>query len=747
MPHGDRSVYEAMVNMSQDFKQRYPLVDMQGNHGNLDGDPPAAMRYTEGRLSVYGDLMLTDLDKGTVDFVPNYDESEKETVVLSGLFPNLLCSYVSGIAVGIGTSFVPHMAKDVYKAVNHIIDKTLEGEEYTDDELIDIIKAPDFPTGGIITSLKEIHQGYKEGKGSVKIRSKYHTEIDKKGNESIIITEIPFGVIKSRLVSKIDELRKDNIIPDIKEVRDESDRDGIRVVIDLKKNANTELTINKLLKDTEMATTVSMNHQALVKGKIREHLTLKELLEIFLEHSIEIVRNKIKYDLPRKQKRLHILEGSVIITPNINEVIDIIKEANSDEEIVSKFSDLYSLDEEQTSAILSRQIRTLKKISIDEYNEEINSLTKEIQHLTNILNDDFELLNETKVRLNEVAVKFEKEERLTEISCETTNSLTDKDYIAKEDIMIMITHKGIIKAVKTNEYNAQKKNGKGVSSKLVDDDFVENIISLTNHDNLVFITNIGKAYILPAYQIPIVSKKSVGKYVQNYVSLEESEKIINIVPIKENDDNVTLFFASKKGLCKRLSVKDLPSTKSGAKVINIKDDDSIIGCTLVEDNDIVLLATNNGFAVRTPVSNIRLMGRAAAGVTGIKFKDDSDYVVSVLKANNKDQLLIVTDKGIAKRMNAEDIRITNRGSKGVSYYKPTKNTGAINIILIAEDDKTIFVVTQLGMTIRIPASSIKVMSRTATGSKIVNLQKDDIIASVSSAPMQEDEIEEEKVEV
>ena len=319
MPHGDRSVYEAMVNMSQDFKQRYPLVDMQGNHGNLDGDPPAAMRYTEGRLSVYGDLMLTDLDKGTVDFVPNYDESEKETVVLSGLFPNLLCSYVSGIAVGMGTSFGPHMAKDVYKAVNHIIDKTLEGEEYTDDELIDIIKAPDFPTGGIITSLKEIHQGYKEGKGSVKIRSKYHTEIDKKGNESIIITEIPFGVIKSRLVSKIDELRKDNIIPDIKEVRDESDRDGIRVVIDLKKNANTELTINKLLKDTEMATTVSMNHQALVKGKIREHLTLKELLEIFLEHSIEIVRNKIKYDLPRKQKRLHILEGFAIITPNINE--------------------------------------------------------------------------------------------------------------------------------------------------------------------------------------------------------------------------------------------------------------------------------------------------------------------------------------------------------------------------------------------------------------------------------------------
>lgn len=745
-PHGDQSVYDAMVVLAQDFKERYPLVDGHGNFGSLDGDNAAAMRYTEARLSPIGELLMTDMDKETVDMKLNYDESEMEASELSGLFPTLLANGSSGIAVGMACSFVPHRAKDIYAAVDKIIDNTLAGNETTDNELIGIIKAPDFPTGGIITDLNDVYKGYLEGKGKVHVRSKYRVTEDKKGRQQIIITEIPYGVNKAKMLLKMDTLRKEGELSDIKEIRDESGKDGIRIVIELKKGANEQFVLAKLMKKTDMATTVSMNHQALVHGKAKEHLTLRQLLEAFLEHALSVVNRKSQFLLNKQQKRYHIVSGFLTVAPVILDVIQLITEAETDDDVFNSLHDAYGLDKEQIDAICARQLRSLKKMNENAYKKEADELSSSIEHLTAVTTDDIVLLNETRAELQNVAERFKNEPRRSEISTDNAaTDIKDRDLIAKEDIVIMLTHKGLVKSVRLNDYNAQRRNGKGISAKMQEDDFVENIMTLTTHDDIVFMTNFGKAYVLPAFKIPIVSKNSVGKYIQNFIDFAEGERIISVLPIKHNENGKTIFFASKNGICKRLAVDDLPSTKNGAVIIKFRDNDELVACTLVDDDDMILLATAKGMAIRTNVSNIRIMGRSAAGSIGIRFKHEEDHVISAIRANDDDTVLIAAENGIGKRMKASDIRLlTNKGGKGAVYYRPNEKTGSIVNVLHIEDDDTIFIVTQQGMIIRVPANSIKVVSRNASGVNLLSLKENDLIASISTAPEQAEEVKEDE---
>lgn len=735
-PHGDASVYAAMINLAQDWKERYPLVDVHGNVGSQDGDTAAAMRYTEGRLSPIGELLMADIDKDTVDMQANYDETEQEAVELSGLFPTLLANGSSGIAVGMGCSFVPHRAIDIYMATDRMLADELVGEETTIDELINIVKAPDFPTGGIITDIGEVYRGYKEGRGTVHIQSQYHIEENKKGQQSIVITEIPFGVVKSKLVAKIDTLRKEGEVPDIKEVRDESSKDGIRIVIEIKKGGSEQFVLKALLKKTEMATTVAMNHQALIDGQVQEQLTLKDLVAAFKDHSTRVVKRKSQFMLNKHQKRLMIVEGFLAIAQDIMESIQMITESETDEEVYENFHAAYDLNREQVSAILARRIGSLKKLDQKAYEDEAKQLTTEITRLTSIVTDDAVLLQATRDELAIVAERFKNESRLSEISNDNLEDIGYRDLVPLEDIVITRSHQGLIKSTKLSDYNSQARNGKGVSAKTREDDYVEDVITLTTHDNLVFLTNIGKAYVVPAYQIPVVSKNSIGKYVQNYIPLEENEHIINVFSMRGDSTDIesTLLFVTRKGICKRLAMDDLPSTKNGARVIVIKEDDELVSCILAQEEDNVFIATKNGMAIRTAVANIRTMGRTAAGVTGIKFKGE-DEVISAARANNDDTLLIVTEKGMAKRLDAKDMRLlANRGGKGCAFYKLTKKSGSVKAVIPINDNETIIAVTQNSMIIRIPAESIRLVGRTAAGVKVINLADGDSIATVSAAP-------------
>ena len=720
-PHGDQSVYDAMITLARPWKQRYPLVDVHGNMGSIDGDKAAAMRYTEGRLAPIGELLMSDMDKNTVNMIPNYDESELEAEELSGLFPTLLCNGSQGIAVGMSCSFVPHRAIDIFNALDCIIKHALEGEEASIDELISIVQAPDFPTGGIITNPSDIYRGYKEGRGTVHIRSKYTIEEHKNGSSSIIVTELPYGVNKTDLVMKIDGFSKDGEIPDIKEVRDESSREGIRLVIDIKRGGNEQFVINKLLKSTELATTVPMLHQASVKGKPKEKLTLKELLEYFLEHAITVVKRKAEFNLEKQQKRLEIVEGFLLIAVDILEAVRMITESETDEEVFEK------LDQKA-------------------FTEEAEELNASIEYLKTVVSDDEVLLQATRDELKAVAKRFENEKRISEFSATdgSLGDIKDRDLVPLEEIVITRSHKGLIKSVKLNDYNSQKRNGKGVSAKTQEDDFIENVITLKNRDDLVFLTNIGKAYVIPAFRIPIVSKTAAGKYIQNFIPFSENEQVINVFPIEHSEEmkEYSLFFATKNGICKRLSVDDLPVTKNGARIISIAEDDELVSCAMVKEFDIVLLATKKGMAVRTSAANFRVMGRQASGVIGIRFKMENDEVIAAVRANEEDSLLIMSELGIGKRTKAADIRmLENKGGKGVAYYKPSNKTGLMKSVLLIADDETIFVVTQNGMIIRTPAESISTLSRTAAGVRIVNLDEGDTVATVSAAPKAPDEIE------
>lgn len=743
-PHGDQSVYDAMVIMAQDFKQKYPMVDIHGNSGSIDGDPAAAMRYTECRLSPFGEVMMADIDKNTVDMVPNYDESEMEASELPGLYPLLLMNGTSGIAVGMATSFVPHLAKDVFKAIDVYLENCLNGEDTPDDVLINIIKAPDFPTGGIITNLKGIRKAYKEGKGSVRIRARYTIEEKKNGSESIIVTEIPYGIIKTKLVMRIDELRKNDVIEDIREVRDESSKEGIRIVIDLKKNADSQRVINSLLKLTDLETNVSMNHQAIVNGSVQEgKLSLKDIIECFIDHAFNVVKRKSQFILDKEEKRYHIIEGFLKIAPSILEVVELITEAETDEDIFSVLSEEYELDEEQINAIISRQLRSLKKISEREYQEEAEKLSADIERLTKIVSDDMELIAETKRVLLEVADRFKNEKRQTEIQDGLEIVLDDIDLIKKEDIIMIRYHSGIIKCVKASEYNAQNRGGKGCQVRCNEDDFIEDVITMTTHDELLIFSSLGKMYKISAYKIPIVSKMAMGKYISNYVELEPEEKVVAVLPVSQDiikNENNSIFMMTEKGIAKRLSYEDLPQKKNGTKAMNVADDDKLMFCIAVTEGDNIFIASSSGLGIKTSVNNFRIMGRNAGGVRTIKLEED-EKVIGAITVRDDDIATVVSENGLGKKINFQEFDEKGRVGKGRKYYTINERSGKVASIVNVKDDENLIATTMQGMIVKVNLETVRTMGSAATGVKLVNLAKDDKVVSVAACPKEDSEEE------
>ena len=745
-PHGDASVYDAEVVMAQDFKERYPLMDIHGNAGSIDGDPAAAMRYTEVRMSKYGKMMMDGLDKKTVAMQPNYDNSLEEPSVLPGLFPNLLLNGTTGVAVGVAADFLPHCAKSIYGALDKMLEDAINGEETSANTIIDIVQAPDFPTGGVIINANTVREAYLTGHGKVTVRGKYEVEDLSNGKHRMVITEIPYRVNKSKLIIKIDELRTNGVIDGMISVHDESDRKGMRIVIDFKPKVNMDWAVNMLFKKTDLQKNLPFHHVAVVTKEDgtpcpRENLSLKELLENFLLHAVTVTQRAVEYDVNKAQKRMHIVEGLGLAVGQADEVWEINKAAKTKKDAIDGVRALLNVDEEQAAAIVDLHLWNMNEDALEKLQTEYNDLTSYINKCNEILSDQTVLLAETRQRLKDTYEdNFKGDERRTEISSAVLGSADVRDYVQEEDIIITYTHNQMIKSVRLADCKSQGRNTRGSTLQTKEDDFVEQIITLTTKDNLVFITNKGKAYVLPAFRIPISSRTAQPKYLTNYISFEEGEHLLTMLPIKhEGDEDKALFFVTKNGIGKRLKVSDLPQLRTGARVISFREGDELVSCVLTESNDEVLIVTADGLGLRTAVSNFREMGRAASGVTAITFKNEEDCVVAttVIKSED-DKVCILTQNGFGKRIEAKNIASRdNRGGKGVIVYKPSKVSGGVVATLNAGDEETIIAVTTNGAIMRTHAKGISVMGTAARGVHVMKLNDGDSIAIAVDAPKDE----------
>lgn len=723
-----------MVVMAQDFKERYPLVSGMGNMGSLDGDPAAAMRYTEAKLSPVGEMMLADIDKNTVDMQPNYDEAEVEPTVLPSLWPNLLTNGTDGIAVGLACSFAPHNAADVYKALDLIIENTLQGAETSDDDIIDIIKAPDFPTGGRIVNQAEVRAAYKTGRGTVKIRSTYHIETIKK-HEAIVITEIPYQVLKSRLVEKIDEMRLNKSIEDIKEVRDESDRDGIRIVVELKDGAAVNAVIRKLLKHTPMQSTFSMNHNAICNGVVRENLSLKNMMEFFLAHATNVVLRRTQFDCDKAARRKHVVDGLVKVLEDVDRAIDIIRDSEDEADSVINLGHAFDIDAEQGKAVCAIPVGRLSRMPRAKYTEEQEKLAAEIDSYTLILSDQMELLQELRRDLNRIAETFAKDERRTNIVTDAFSNVDERELVKKENVVITYSQNGVIKCVSADEYNVQGRSGKGQkAASLRDDDAIRDVLTLTTKDDLLFFTDLGYCHVLPAYKIPVVKKSQQGKYVANYLSLQEGENIVAMVVVTEEHKDASILMVTRRGTVKRIDPSILSTRLSYTRVINLAEGDALATAMMLHEGQHIVLVTALGKGLRMdPFSEklgIRPMGRTAAGVRGIRLADN-DYVIDAMPAVEGGQALTMTSGGYAKRIRLDDINVKGRGGQGVWIARASEKTGGVVAAIPAQDDKDLFIVTQNAAIIRIPIDTIGVMGLTAAGVRGIRLNDGDAVTAVS----------------
>lgn len=739
----DASVYDAMVNLAQDFNMRYPLIDGRGNFGSLDRDPPAAMRYSESRLSRIGDLMLKDVDKNTVPMKLNYDETEYEPEVLPTLFPALLANPTTGIAVGLTSSFLPHNVKDIYKAVDLIFENLLEEKETSIDEVIEIIKAPDFPTGGEILGYSDTIKAYKEGHGKVTIRGKYHIE-EQKNKTLIVFDEIPWGICKKNTVTKIVELSKDKL-SDITDIRDESNMEGVRIVIECKKAANIDWIIKNIFKYTDMQSNVSMRHVALQDGKPRVNLTLLEILEAFVEHTINVVQKKSQYDYNKLDERFHIVKAIVKALETKNVTIQLISDCSTLNESIESLKKQYNFDERQAKAVANLRLYTLNDDSIEKYNNEYEDLDSKMKFLSNILTNESELIKHTRLEIKEVSKQFDKDERKTQIIDYIDENLDQRDFIKNEDIVVAITHNNMIKAVKANEYSAQNRGGKGVKANTREDDFVTQLYSMQTHDNLIFATNTGRFLLLPAYKIPVVSKNALGKYINNYIPLQENERIVNVLSYTDKEDLMVLF-VTKQGRGKITSTKDLPTKARAYKAIKLRDEDELVECSVVKDLDQDLIfVTEKGMLVHLKASSVSMQSRNSGGVNTVKLNKD-DIVVSALHVKENGQIAIITKNGIGKVCNVSDFKITNRNAKGSRCYKVNEKSGVIVGSAQIEDENTIYIITVNGKIIKLRSEDIPLKKRTGQGVKMIRFESDDDCVNAITVGPKEEESEEENNE-
>ncbi|ELJ9305447.1 DNA gyrase subunit A [Staphylococcus pseudintermedius] len=739
-PHGDSSIYEAMVRMAQDFSYRYPLVDGQGNFGSMDGDGAAAMRYTEARMTKLALELLRDINKDTIDFIDNYDGNEREPSVLPSRFPNLLVNGASGIAVGMATNIPPHNMREVIDGVLSLS----HNPDITISELMEDIQGPDFPTAGLILGKSGIRRAYETGRGSVIMRAKAEIESRGGGRDRIVVTEIPFQVNKARMIEKIAELVRDKKIDGITDLRDETSlRTGVRVVIDVRKDANASVILNNLYKQTPLQTSFGVNMIALVNGR-PQLINLKQALYHYLEHQKEVVRRRTEYNLRKAKDRAHILEGLRIALDHIDEIITIIRESETDKVAMESLQSRFALSERQAQAILDMRLRRLTGLERDKIEQEYNDLIAYIAELEAILADEEKLLELVREELTEIKEKFG-DDRRTEIQLGGIDQLEDEDLIPEEQIVITLSHNNYIKRLPASTYRAQNRGGRGVQGmNTLDDDFVSQLVTTSTHDQVLFFTNKGRVYKLKGYEVPELSRQSKGIPIVNVIELDQDEVISTMIAVKDLDSEEDfLVFVTKKGLIKRSALSNFNRINRNGKIaIKFRDDDELIAVRLTDGEKHILIGTAQASLIRFKETAVRAMSRIAAGVKGIRLRDGDEVIgLDVADDDNQDEILVVTEKGYGKRTSIEDYRLSNRGGMGVKTAKLTERNGRLVCITTVEGDEDLMVVTNQGVIIRMEVSNISVNGRMAQGVRLIRLDEEQYVSTVAKVKKEPEDIE------
>jgi DNA gyrase subunit A len=735
-PHGEQVVYPTLVRMAQDFNMRYPLVEGQGNFGSIDGDEPAAMRYTEARLTALAMEMLADLEKDTVDFIPNYDGTLMEPRVLPGKFPNLVCNGSSGIAVGMATNIPPHNLKEITDALVALIEEpNLESEDF-----LKYVQGPDFPTGGIINGRTGIHEYFKTGKGRLTLRAKVFTENEKSGKQRIIVSEIPYQINKANLLERIAELVNAKTIEGISDLRDESDRDGMRIVIELKKDAFAEVVLNQLFKHTQMQATFGVINLALVDGQPKI-LNFKEMLEEFLKHRHEVVTRRTQFELKKAEERAHILEGLKIALDHLDEVISLIRKSKTPEDAKQGLIKKFELSEIQAQAILDMRLQRLTGLERQKIEDEYVELIKTIASLKEILASKAKRMAIIKEELLFLKNTYG-DERRTEIKDEEESEFSIEDLIAEEDMVITITHSGYCKRLPVTSYRKQQRGGRGlIGIETKEEDFVEHLFIASTHEYILFFTTAGKCYWLKVHEIPQGGRLAKGKPIVNLLALSEGENVAAMLPVRKFDDQHYIILCTRQGTIKKTVLSAFSNPRKGGIIaIGIDKGDQLIDAALTDGQSEIVLASRQGMAIRFHEEKVRDMGRGAYGVRGITL-EDKDYVIGMVVIRRDATLLVVTEKGYGKRSEIGDYRITNRGGKGVINLKVTDKVGEVVAIKEALDSDELMIITQKGIVIRQPIGKIKVIGRNTQGVRLINLDSGDKVVDVARVVPEEEEVD------
>ena len=746
-PHGDSSIYGALVNMAQDWSMRYTLVDGHGNFGSVDGDGAAAMRYTEARLSKISLQMIEDINKDTVDFIPNFDETESEPTVLPSRFPNLLVNGTTGIAVGMATNIPPHNLREVIDAVVKLIDNDIEEKETTIDELMEVVKGPDFPTGGVILGTSGISEAYRTGRGKIRVRAVTDIEPMENGKNRIVVTELPYLVNKARLIEKIAELHKDKKIDGITDLRDETSREGMRVVIELRRDVNPSVVLNLLYKHTQLQDTFGVINLALVDGQPKI-LNLYELLNYYLMHQKEVVTRRTQFDLKKAEARAHILEGLIIAQDNIDEVINIIRSSQTTQEAKNRLIERFSLSDEQAQAIVDMRLKALTGLEREKLEAELKDLIALIAELKEILADEKKLLGVIREEILAISAKYG-DDRRTQIGYDEYD-MSMEDLIPETNTVITMTKVGYIKRMSIDNFKAQHRGGKGIKGmETIEDDYIVEMLMTTSHHYLMFFTNTGRVYRIKAYEIPEASRTSRGTAIINLIPLQPGEKITAMIPIKEYNDDHYLFMATRKGIVKKTPITDYANIrKNGLAAINLREDDKLIEVKVTDNTEEVFLFTKFGQCIRFKETDVRSTGRTTMGVIGMNLAPD-DVVIAMQLASQGDSVMIVSENGLGKCTLIDEFTAQNRGGKGVKCYKITEKSGnLVGVKSVGKDDEIMLITTE-GIIIRMQVNDTTLLGRVTTGVKLINLGDGIKVASIAKVvedksliPQEEDNTEE-----
>ncbi|MFP4330174.1 MAG: DNA topoisomerase (ATP-hydrolyzing) subunit A [Spirochaetaceae bacterium] len=739
-PHGDQSIYDALVRLAQPFSMRYPVVNGQGNFGSIDGDPPAAMRYTEAKMEAIAEEMLRDIKKETVDFGPNYDDSLQEPLVLPAAFPFLLANGASGIAVGMATNIPPQNLREIASAITAVIDNP----GITIDELIkDHITAPDFPTGGIIYGTRGIREAYKTGRGKITVRSRFSIESHKSGRDVIVVHEIPYMVNKATMITRIADLVRDKRLEGISDLRDESDRNGLRIVIELKKGVSPKIILNQLFMNTQLQVNFNVNALALVDGRPKL-LNVKEMIQAFIAHRREVVIRRAKYDLRKAEERAHILRGLKIALDNIDEVIQVIKDSRDVETARTRLMSRFALDEIQAQAILDMRLQRLTSLETKKIIDELEQVLALIEELKALLASEEKILNVVKEETNGIADKYG-DDRRTEVVPNEVEQIDIEDLIQKEDMVVVITHRGFVKRTPYSAYRIQGRGGKGSRStgNLRDDDFIQHVFIGSTHDHILFLTNEGKAYWIKVHEIPEAARTAKGTHIKSILEISANEEVASVVALKSFEEELFLFFATRGGTVKKSKVADFSNArKRGITAINLKEGDSLVTAFLTSGRDSVFLVTRHGRGLLINEEEVRPMGRASQGVAGVKLRK-GDELAGAVSTRDAEQMFLLTEFGFGKRTDFDQFTPHGRGTTGQIAYAfnedNAERTGEVIGLLAVNEDDELVAITSQGATVRLKAGDISVQGRPARGVRVFNIDKPDYVVSVTRAAKDDEE--------